>query len=103
MLSYCNDPKCPAEYRTIRDFVSYIEDDERNYTVQEVTELGYWLRETPLALHQILKSYGLTCQGQSKDRKIRMANENPHTRWTECRSYGGGGGDSLIGIAGRVG
>jgi hypothetical protein len=105
MLSKNNDPTCPEEYRSIDNFVEYIEDDERPYTVAEVTELGFWLMATPLALHKVLRERGLTCSGQAHEQKVRMSGtDSPGgNRWAECKCYGGGGGDSLIGIAGRAG
>lgn len=103
MLNQSTDPRCPAEYQSVEAFVEYIEDDERPYTIKEVVELGYWLKATPLALNRILKEYGLTGQGQGHEHAIRTVNDNPNTRWTSCPTHGGGGGDSLIGIAGRAG
>ena len=103
MLTHCDDPRCPEEYRSIENFVEYIQDEERPYTLAEVEELGYWVRATVLHLHGVLRGEGLTFAGQAKDHKIRMANENPHTRWTDCKSHGGGGGDSIMGFAGRAG
>ena len=55
MLTKNNDSDCPDEYRSVDNFVDFIEDDERPYTVAEVTELGYWLHATPLALNKILR------------------------------------------------
>jgi hypothetical protein len=97
------DPKCPDEYRSVDNFVKFIEDDERPYTVAEVEELGYWLHATPLALHKILRERGLTCAGQKVERDFRTVDDNPNNRWTSYKSYGGGGGSCLLGFAGTAG
>jgi len=103
MLDHSDDPRCPAEYRSVEEFVEYIEDDERPYTIKEIVDLAYWLKATTLALGKILKEYGLTAQGQKHEHAVCMATTNQNDRWQACPSHGGGGGDSLIGIAGRAG
>jgi len=103
MLYYCSEAQCPNEYRSVDNFVELIEDDERPYTIEEVENLGYWLHATPLALHKILRDRGLTCAGQAHEHNVRTFNDNPNTRWSDCKSYGGGGGSSLQGFAGVAG
>lgn len=95
--------KCQPEFVSVESFIEFIQDDERPYTIAEVEELAFWTRKTPLALNRILKAAGLVAQGQGHEQKPRMANMNPNTRWTDCKSYGGGGGSSLEGFAGRAG
>jgi hypothetical protein len=105
MLSYCHDEKCPEEFRSVENFVEYIQDDERPYTVAEVEELGFWLSATTLALHKILRERGLRCSGQKVERKVRMAGTDAPggPRGAACPGSGGGGGDSMLGFAGVAG
>ena len=105
MLERNFDTNCPAEYSSLNDFVEFIEEEERPYTVDEIEELSFWLSCSTLKLHGMLKAQGLRCKGQAHERNVRMSGtDSPGgNRWAECKCYGGGGGDSLIGIAGHAG
>jgi len=61
-------------------------------------------RERPVPIIQGLKARGMTMTERQVPRKVAGFSRNDNAdRWTVCPSHGGGGGSSIVGIAGYAG
>lgn len=102
-----NDDEAMPEYESVEDFVQYILDCERtSFTTAELVTLAAETGIYNPLLREMLEEYGLKLVGCKPERKFATFGTNQHDRWTceeSRRMNGGGGGDSLIGMVGRVG
>jgi hypothetical protein len=94
------DPE-DEEFASVDSFAEYLFDDDRaTYSCHELQCV--WHRSNGLRLQQIkaaLAEYGLTLEDRPKVRNVRGYNDNPHNRWAGNPMAGGGGGNSIIGLA----
>ena len=88
-------------------FVEFLlEEDRVTFTTAELVQLARCTGVYNSTLRFMLEEYGLTLQGPVRERNFATFGTNQHDRWTNSearRMNGGGGGDSIIGFAGRVG
>lgn len=95
------------EFASIENFVEFLMDDDRTtFTTAELVALVARTGIYNTTLRHMLEDYGLTLVGPVRERNFATFGTNQHNRWTNSearRMNGGGGGDSIIGIAGRVG
>ena len=95
------------EMASVAEFVSFLEEEERTeYTTAELVELAENTGIYNTTLRHMLTERGFTLKGRTAERSFATFGTNQHDRWTceeSRRMNGGGGGDSIIGIAGRVG
>jgi hypothetical protein len=95
------------EFASIANFCEHMAEEERiTFTTDELVALAARTGVYNTTLRQVLESKGLKLVGRTPERKFATFGTNQHDRWTceeSRRMNGGGGGDSLIGIAGRVG
>lgn len=57
----------------------------------------------PSLVIQGLRTRGITMVERLPPRKFRTLSSNPHDRWQASPTHGGGGGTSIVGIAGYAG
>lgn len=92
------------EFQTIETFAGFLYDDERDwFTLAEAAAVASNVRTTNRAVIENLAGYGLIFREPRKAPEVRGYTANPNTRWAGNPGAGGGGGDSLIGFAGREG
>ena len=105
-----DEPKAkevPWEMLSVANFVEdKLDNDCDTFTGGELQQLAAALKVAyPLVKDQLI-SYGLSLACVKAERTFRTFGDNPHNRWmTEDakRMSGGGGGSSIMGMAGRVG
>lgn len=95
------------EFQSVERFVEFlIEEDRDTFTTAELVSLAKVTGIFNTQLRIQLEGFGLRLVPIQGERKFRTFGDNPHDRWTNSearRMNGGGGGDSIMGIAGRVG
>lgn len=91
------------EYESVEDFVQYAMDCERDtFTTQELVTLANETGIHNTTLRETLENYGLKLVGRKPEREFATFGTNQHDRWTceeALRMNGGGGGNSIIGMA----
>lgn len=96
------DPEDP-EFESIETFVEFLFDNDRGqYTHSELMALNARLRMLADEIKVQLGQYGLSIQHRAFVKQIRGIQSNPNAGRFEGMC-GGGGGTSIIGIAGQAG
>ena len=102
-----DDTKTAWEFQSVERFVEFmIEEDRTAFTTAELVALATNTGVYNTTLRIMLEDYGLTLNGRKPERNFATFGTNQHDRFTnsEARQMnGGGGGDSIMGFAGRVG
>ena len=97
----------PWEFESLGNFLEYLLDEERDwYTTEELVGLAAGTQNNNRTLRVYLETQGLSLRGREPEKAFRTFGDNPHDRWHgkgSCNTHGGGGGDSLVGMVGRVG
>jgi len=100
------DPEDP-EYETVVDFVEYQDDnDETEYDFGDLNCLNARMGIRIQDLKAELAEWGLTLKHRAFEHEIRGFTSNNHDRWYgkgASPTHGGGGGDSIVGMAGQAG
>ena len=92
------------EFESVANFVEFLTEDERTtFKTAELVALAARTGVYNTTLRQLLESKGLKLIGRTPERTFATFGTNQHDRWVGSGTHGGGGGDSIIGIAGRVG
>jgi len=92
------------EFQDTEAFAGYLYDDERGwFTLAEAAAVAANTGRTNREVIADLAGYGLVFREPRKAPEVRGYTANPNTRWAGNPGAGGGGGDSLIGFAGREG
>lgn len=95
------------EFESVANFVEFRTEDERTtFTTAELVALAARTGVYNTTLRQLLESKGLKLIGRTPERTFATFGTNQHDRWSNAearRMNGGGGGDSIMGFAGRVG
>lgn len=80
------------------------DNDGTTFTFAEATAWGKELGNTHQSIViRELVSRGLTMTERQPPKVVAGYTRNPHDRWQACPSHGGGGGTSIVGIAGYAG
>lgn len=97
----------PPEYESIESFVEYKMDDEQHtFTVEELVDLGFWLRRSFHPVRVELESYGLTFIKRPHVRSVRGVSSSGNDRYYGPGSekmHGGSGWEQINGFAGQKG
>ena len=94
--------------RKLDELAAFLRDDEHptTFTFAEAqawsAEYG-WSRERPSIVIQGLEKRNFLMLNREPIRHFRTLSSNPHDRWIVSKTHGGGGGDSINGMAGREG
>lgn len=89
------------EYDSIDGFVEFIYDNEESeFDHFDIQCLNARLGSTAHAIRKTLEGYGLRLKHRSKESSFRTFGSNPHDRFIAYPSHGGGGGSSIVGLAG---
>lgn len=92
------------EFASIANFVEYMGDEERTtFTTPELVALATRTGIHNTTLHRMLEDKGFKLVGRTPERTFATFGTNQHDRWINSGTHGGGGGDSIIGFAGRAG
>ena len=90
------------------EIAQFLADEERTtFTFAEAAE---WCseykignQERPSLVIQGLTARGFTKVERNPPKRFRTLSSNPHDRWQASPTHGGGGGTSIVGIAGHAG
>jgi len=94
----------PWEFQSIGNFVEQMDEEERDhFTTAELVQLSANLGVYNKTVRGILEGHGLRLVGPVRERSFATFGTNQHDRWVNSGTHGGGGGDSIMGIAGRDG
>lgn len=92
------------EYESFDTFIAFMHEEERTtYTAEELQEMCFVCRLTTKALRAKLSVLGFEVERRRHEKQVRGFTSNPNTRWQDCPSHGGSGGDNIMGFAGRKG
>lgn len=95
------------EFQSVDRFIQFLtEEDRETFTTAELVTLATKLGVYNKTLRFMLEEHGFTLQGPVREKNFATFGTNQHDRFTNPearRMNGGGGGDSIIGFAGRVG
>ena len=101
------NPEPPAELTSIEAFVEHMIDDGRDVATRaERDALCIALRMSPLAVNKALAAWHIGLELREVPKRVRGFTTSSQDRYFgpgSSKSHGGGGGDSLIGIAGQAG
>ncbi len=91
-----NDP----EFESVTIFAEYLIDDERgDFSHAELSALAFRCKAPVPRVQKELESYGLRLRFREHARPFRGVRENPYTLYAGNPMSGGGGGNSIIGMA----
>lgn len=103
-MSTLRTDRTAPEFASVEAFAGYLYDDERHwFTLAEAAAVAANVGTSNRTVIDDLTGYGLVFREPRKAPEVRGYTANPNTRWAGNPGAGGGGGDSLIGFAGREG
>lgn len=103
-MSTLRTDRYAPEFASVETFAGYLYDDERGwFTLAEAAAVAANVGCLNREVIADLESYGLSFRAPSRAPETRGYTSNPNTRWAGNPGAGGGGGDSLLGFAGREG